>query len=75
MAYIDLNMVRAGVVRHPRDWEAAGYHEIQRARETYRIVDRVALAGLLAVAADRLAQLRQLRAIFRGPMGNCSMTA
>ena len=24
---VDLNMVRAGVVRHPRDWEEAGYHE------------------------------------------------
>ncbi len=55
VAYIDLNMVRAGVVRHPRDWAEAGYHEIERARGTYRIIDRVALAGLLAVPTDRLA--------------------
>lgn len=29
---IDLNMVRATAVRHPREWTAAGYHEIQRQR-------------------------------------------
>lgn len=57
LVYIDLNMVRAGVVRHPRDWEAAGYHELQQARVKYRIVDRSAVAGLLAVPADRLAGL------------------
>jgi len=50
-------MVRAGVVRHPRDWEEAGYHEIQPARGKYRIIDGEALAGLLAVPADRLAGL------------------
>jgi putative transposase len=27
--YIDLNMVRAGVVEHPRQWPEAGYREIQ----------------------------------------------
>ena len=29
LVYIDLNMVRAGVVKHPAEWEAGGYHEIQ----------------------------------------------
>lgn len=29
MAYIDLNMVRAGVVRHPGEWPISGYREIQ----------------------------------------------
>lgn len=33
VAYIDLNMVRAGVVAHPSQWEVGGYHEIQRARK------------------------------------------
>lgn len=32
IVYIDLNMVRARVVSHPRDWGEAGYHEIQQAR-------------------------------------------
>jgi putative transposase len=30
MVYIDLNMVRAGVVRHPVKWAPRGYHEIQQ---------------------------------------------
>ena len=51
LMYIDLNMVRAGAVRHPR----AGYHEIQRAREQYRIIDRAALSHLLGVPEYRLA--------------------
>jgi putative transposase len=28
MVYIDLNMVRAGVVDHPSEWPDCGYHEI-----------------------------------------------
>lgn len=27
MLYIDLNMVRAVVVKHPREWPFTGYHE------------------------------------------------
>ena len=30
MIYIDLNMVRAGVVDHPSEYEFCGYNEIQR---------------------------------------------
>jgi putative transposase len=26
--YMDLNMVRAGAVRHPREWRFSGYHEL-----------------------------------------------
>ena len=29
LVYIDLNMVRAGVVSHPSHWQASGYIEIQ----------------------------------------------
>lgn len=32
MVYIDLNMVRAGVVKHPGEWPWCGYHEIQNPR-------------------------------------------
>ena len=59
VVYIDLNMVRAGVVRHPRDWGEAGYHEIQHARGKYRVIDGAALSGLLAVSEDRLAGLHE----------------
>ena len=53
--YIDLNMVRAGVVGHPRDWAEAGYQEIQQPRRRYRIIDRAALCALLGVADEQLA--------------------
>jgi putative transposase len=45
--YIDLNMVRAGVVRHPSEWPFSGYNEIQRPRERYALVDYGGLRNLL----------------------------
>ena len=56
LTYIDLNMVRAGVVEHPRDWPEAGYGEIQAPRARYRIIDRVALCELVGVADEQLAE-------------------
>ena len=32
LVYIDLNMVRAGVVSHPSEWSFSGYNEIQSPR-------------------------------------------
>ena len=46
LTYIDLNMVRAGVVRHPRDWPHGGYNEIQSSRSRYRVIDLDGLASL-----------------------------
>jgi putative transposase len=54
LVYVDLNMVRAGVVAHPREWQTAGYHEIQVPRRRYRIIDRVALAAALQVEMEQL---------------------
>ena len=47
LVYIDLNMVRAGVVRHPAEWEHGGYHEIQgmRRRNTILALDALADAA------------------------------
>jgi putative transposase len=55
VVYIDLNMVRAGVVVHPAQWEQGGYHEIQREPARYRIVDRQALAEAAGVKLTQLA--------------------
>ena len=49
LTYIDLNMVRAGVVTHPSEWEFGGYAEIQVPRERYSIIDHRALMGLLGI--------------------------
>ncbi len=39
MRYIDLNMVRAGVVKHPAEWKWTGYGEIVGLRNRYRVVN------------------------------------
>ena len=52
LTYIDLNMVRAGVVSHPALWETGGYREIQNPRVRYRIVDLVALMELLGIGTQ-----------------------
>jgi hypothetical protein len=36
MRYIDLNMVRAGVVTHPSAWAWCGYEELVGERQRYR---------------------------------------
>ena len=47
MVYMDLNMVRAGVVKHPSEWPESGYTEIQQPQKRYAILDREGLKGLL----------------------------
>jgi len=46
LVYIDLNMVRAGVVAHPSQWRVSGYNEIQSPPDRYRIIDLEALITL-----------------------------
>lgn len=40
IVYIDLNMVRAGVVAHPSEYKSSGYNEIQYPPKRYRIINR-----------------------------------
>lgn len=46
LVYIDMNMVRAGRVSHPKAWPHCGYHELQSRQRRYRIVDVDALLSL-----------------------------
>jgi putative transposase len=39
LRYVDLNMVRAGEVRDPADWEWCGYRELMGIRQRYCILD------------------------------------
>ena len=43
LVYIDLNMVRAGVVSHPSELEMSGFNEIQNPPERYGVIDMSAL--------------------------------
>jgi putative transposase len=47
MAYIDFNMVRAGIVNHPEEWPYCGYNEILGYRKKYTLIDLDTLAKLL----------------------------
>ena len=49
ITYIDMNMVRAGVVTHPSDWQTCGYNEIQSPRKRKGIIDFDRLIDLLGV--------------------------
>jgi putative transposase len=46
LVYIDLNMVRAGVVNHPLKWLHGGYREIQEPPNRYAVIDLKRLAAL-----------------------------
>ncbi len=46
LVYIDLNMVRAGVVNHPSEWMFGGYNEIQRPRRKCVLIAYQKLAEL-----------------------------
>ncbi len=49
LAYIDLNTVRAGATTHPAQWAVSGYKEIQNQPKRYAVIDRTALASLIAL--------------------------
>ena len=40
LLYIDLNMVRAGVVGHPTEWSWCSYGELIGSRKRYRLIDQ-----------------------------------
>jgi len=43
MRYIDLNMVRAGVVAHPQRWDWCGWHELTGARNPPALINLISL--------------------------------
>lgn len=49
LVYIDLNMVRAGVVKHPCEWDACGYGEIQEPPMRYAVIDQDRLTTLFGM--------------------------
>jgi hypothetical protein len=50
LVYIDLNMVRAGVVSHPSKWVHSGFVEIQKPPKRYGIIDLRELSALCGFA-------------------------
>jgi REP element-mobilizing transposase RayT len=52
ITYIDLNMVRAGVVKHPKKWVQSGYNEIQKPKQRYGLIDFRSLIRYLPVESQ-----------------------
>jgi len=59
LVYIDLNMVRAGAVNHPREWPYSGYHEILVKPLKFGLINESALMELL-----KMKSLSELRASY-----------
>ena len=54
LMYIDLNMVRAGVVSHPEEWIYSGFYELHcRQRRTY-IIDEKLLISYLGFSKSKI---------------------
>jgi len=49
LVYIDMNMVRTGVVSHPSEWKFCGFNEIQNPRQRYVLINNSRLMELLNV--------------------------
>jgi hypothetical protein len=49
LVYIDLNMVRTGIVRHPSAYVISGYNEIQTPPKRYSIINQQALNNLFCI--------------------------
>lgn len=58
LAYIDLNMVRAGVVKHPSEWPHGGYREILNPPRRYSIIDQKALMSKCGSGSTNKEQFR-----------------
>ncbi|NQU41150.1 MAG: transposase [Lentisphaerae bacterium] len=52
LTYIDLNMVRAGMVAHPREWRWCGHDELVGLRKRYRILDIERLLQSLGASSE-----------------------
>lgn len=52
LVYIDLNMVRNGMVRHPSAWTHGGYNEIQNPPFRYTLINRERLIACCGLGND-----------------------
>ena len=59
LVYIDLNMVRAGVVKHPLNWVYSGFYEVEQSPRRYRLIDLPALLALCGFSNQ--AEFQQVR--------------
>jgi putative transposase len=56
--YIDLNMARAGVVKHPLAWKHAGIHELLGDKQRYRAINKNRLLRALGFKLSEYAKFK-----------------
>jgi putative transposase len=57
LIYLDLNMVRAGMVLHPSEWRFGGHQELSGIRQRYRCLDQEKLREFIGIPSpDRFRQ-------------------
>lgn len=61
LTYINLNMVRAGIVKDPGDWPESGYAETIKGRQRYQLLDHGKLADLLDLPTPEDVRLARQR--------------
>jgi putative transposase len=62
LRYIDLNMVRAGVVSHPSEWAWCGYQELVGERECFCVLNIERLIDILGLSdRESLAEIHRQR--------------
>lgn len=49
MIYVDMNMVRAGVVQHPAEWPYCGYQELIGKKQRYTLINKDRLTMMLQI--------------------------
>ena len=73
--YIDLNMVRTGVIDHPSKWDACGYNEFYNPKQRCRIINTDRLLQALAIPTlERFRKWHTLTlndTLNRGKQGRC----
>ena len=72
LVYLDLNMVRAGVVSHPAEWGMSGYNEIQNPPGRYALIDKSELQRLCGFT-DAVSFKREYRQWIEAALGSGSL--
>ena len=60
LVYIDLNMVRAGVVSDPKDWLHGGYFELLNSTKRYRLINTKRLCQLLSLDSEESLRMSRI---------------
>ena len=70
LVYMDLNMVRAGVVSDPTEWPYGGYQEIQHPPDRYSMIDVKSLMRLCGIADEETFRMAHRQWIEEGLMNH-----